>query len=141
MTTLDTLIGESEELATQLLRQADELAAAIEADVTARRQLRDAEQTLNEAEAGYLVDAETQAQEKQGPLAGLAKSSAAYKAACETLIAGARQNGLRDQFTQVTALRHAADATQIAREQQSARFTALKHIAELRTAMLHALSR
>jgi hypothetical protein len=139
-TNLTTLIGESEELVHQLLAQADELAAAIEAEVTTKRQLRDAEQALSEAEAGYVVEAEMQAQEKKGRLAGIAKSSAAYKAACETLIAEAHRNGLHGQHAQVTELRQAADSAQIAREQHAARFTALKYVAELRTAMLNALN-
>lgn len=139
-TILNTLIGEAEDLAKLLLTQADELALAIDRETTLKRELKEAEQALSESEAEYIVDAEMQAQAKVGPLAGLAKTSKAYVASCEVLVADARRNGLQSLHERVHALRIETTNAQIAREQHAVRFTALKHAADLRTAILNAVN-
>ena len=134
------MIGEAEDLAELLLTQADELAQAIERETTLKRELKEAEQTLSESEAEYIVDAEMQAQAKTGPLAGIAKTSKAYAAGCETLLVDARNNGLQPIYERAQSLRMDTTNAQIAREQHAVRFSALKHAVDLRTAILNSIN-
>lgn len=139
-TVTNNLIGEAQDLADQLVSQAEELALAIEGEATLKRELKEAEQTLSQAEAEYIVEAEMQAQAKAGPLAGIAKTSKAYAASCEMLVADAHRNGLQSIHRQVQTLRTESTNAQIAREQHAVRFSALKHAADLRTAILNSIN-
>lgn len=135
-----SLIDQCDELLTRLDATAEELAAAISSDISFKRQLREAEETLSQREAEYITEAVMQAQQKQGPLAGIATTSPAFKAACEKLVANAYQNGISQHYRQVIGLRAQADDAQARREILGTRFSAMKHAADLRTAMLNALA-
>ncbi|GIV82674.1 MAG: hypothetical protein KatS3mg051_2028 [Anaerolineae bacterium] len=90
---IESSVHEAEGMIRELMTAADRLAAAIEAETTIRRMLKEAEQSLEAAEAELVYDLELQAQDKAGPLAGLAKTGPAYKAALTNVLAQERQNG------------------------------------------------
>ncbi|GIV73506.1 hypothetical protein [Caldilinea sp.] len=138
---IEIAVNESEDMIRELMAAADRLAAAIEAETTIRRMLKEAEQGLEAAEAELIYDLELQAQDKAGPLAGLAKTGPAYKAALTNVLAQERQNGgpLGDLSRQVEQLRTQLDQAQIEREQMAVHFSACKHAADLKAAVLKAM--
>jgi hypothetical protein len=137
---LKPILDECNGLIERIAATAEELAAAISADISFKRQLREAEEALSQREAEYITEAVILAQQKQGPLAGIATTSPAFKAACETLVASAHQNGISLHYRQVISLRAQADDAQARREILGTRFSAIKHAADLRSAMLNALA-
>ena len=138
---LQTLFTDSDQLASHLELTAEQLAVYIADDLALKRQLKEAEEHLSQAEAERIAEAVALAKtEKSGPLAHVAQSSSAFRSACDTLVADARQNGLGPLHRRVIELRHEADEAQIAREQVAVRFSAMRHAADLRAAMLRTLS-
>ena len=101
----------------------------------------DAEQALEMAEAKVLYEAELAAQEKSGALAGIAKTSPAYRAAVTHLLAHERQTdgpvGIYSR--KVAHLRTRLDDAQVAREQAAVHFSACKHAADLKASILRAM--
>ena len=138
---LKALLVESDQLARVLELTAEELGVCIAQDLATKRELKEAEEYLAQAEAERIAEAVTRAKvEKAGPLAHVAQSSPAFRSAVDTVVKEARQNGLAPLHRRVTELRLAADEAQIAREQVSVRFSAMKRAADLRSAMLRTLS-
>ncbi|MCB0073716.1 MAG: hypothetical protein KDE20_19745 [Caldilineaceae bacterium] len=138
---LKALLIESDQLARVLELTAEELGVCIALDLNTKRELKEAEEYLAQAEAERIAEAVTRAKvEKAGPLAHVAQSSPAFRSAVDTVVKEARQNGLAPLHRRVTELRTAADEAQIAREQVSVRFSAMKRAADLRSAMLRTLS-
>lgn len=137
---LQPILTECNDLLQRLEVTAEELAAAISADISFKRLLSQAEDTLKTREAEYITEAVMQAQQKVGPLAGIATTSPAFKSACETLVAAAHQNGISQHYRQVISLRAQADDAEGRREILGNRFSAIKHAVDLRAAMLNALA-
>lgn len=130
-------IHEGENIISALYADAAALCEAVEADVTARRMLKEAETDLTAIEAGIVAEANIAAQAKEGPLAGIATTSKAYTAAVEVLLGqSARRHNVR---MIVARLQTDADNAAIAREQASIRFSATKHAAELKAAIIRAI--
>ena len=136
-------LSDCQDISNNIIATGQNLYAAINDDIEAKRNLRDAEEILSAAEAEIVAEATIRAStEKTGPLAGVAATSSAFKAACEALIA--RERHSNPQIAQLHAhairCRNVADQTTILREGTAVTFSALKHAADLRAAMLHSMT-
>lgn len=138
---VQSAVMQSETLINDLMAASSQLACAIEEEMKLRQMLRDAEQALEMAEAKVLYEAELAAQEKSGALAGIAKTSPAYRAAVTHLLAHERQSdgpvGIYSR--KVAHLRTRLDDAQVAREQAAVHFSACKHAADLKASILRAM--
>ena len=130
-------IKEGEDIITALHNAAAELCTAIESDVTIRRMLKEAENDLASLEAEIVTDANIEAQGKEGPLAGIATTSKAYSYALDNLLSTHR-NGSAGR--QVQDLRIQADNASIAAQQAQVKFSAVKHAADLKAAIIRAIA-
>ena len=136
-------LADCQDISNNIISVGQNLYAAINDDIESKRRLRDAEEMLSAAESEIIAEATIRAStEKSGPLAGIAATSSAFKAACEALIARERHNN--PQITQIHAhvvrCRNVADNCTILREGTAVTFSALKHAAELRAAMLRSMT-
>jgi hypothetical protein len=138
---VEVAVNESESMITNLMDAANQLQRTIETETHLHRMLKEAEQALETAEAEVLYEAEIAAQDKHGPLAGIAKTSATYKAALTNLLAQVRRNGgpIGELTRQVDSLRVRLDQAQIEREQAAVHFSAYKHAADLKASVLRAM--
>lgn len=138
---VQSAVMQSETLIGDLMAASSQLACAIEEEMKLRQMLRDAEQVLEMAEAKVLYEAELAAQEKNGALAGIAKTSPAYRAAVTHLLAHERQSdgpvGIYSR--KVAHLRTRLDDAQVARERAAVHFSACKHAADLKASILRAM--
>lgn len=135
-------IDEGESIINGLQTAAAELCSAIEAETAIRRMLKEAEADLSAAESEVITEATIAAQGKDGPLAGIATTSKAYGYALETLVSQHRNNGhgVGAAWRQVQRLRVDADNAAVLREQSSVRFSAYKHAADLKAAIIRAMA-
>lgn len=112
--------------------------AAIADDIRAKRHLKEVEEQLESAEAEIVAEAAITAKAgTDSPLAGLAATSPAYKAAIDALKSRERSAGRTAQiYAHVVRCRNEADEAQIIREQTGADLSACKAAADLRSSML-----
>jgi hypothetical protein len=138
---IEVAVSESESMISQLMSAAEKVQRTIEVETHLSRTLKEAEQALEMAEAEVLYEAEIAAQDKHGPLAGIAKTSPVYKAAINKLLADERRNGGQiDALTgQVDDLRVRVDQAQLEHEQAAVQFSACKHAADLKASVLRAM--
>lgn len=134
-------VKDAESLLTDMQTAADTLQRAIETETQLRRVLKETEQALEQAEADVIYEAEIAAQNKEGVLAGIAKTSAAYKAALTKLVAQARANDgqVSALARQMATLQAQYDQAHIEREQAVVQFSGCKHAADLKAAILKAM--
>ncbi|MEZ4865333.1 MAG: hypothetical protein R3C14_28750 [Caldilineaceae bacterium] len=140
MKSIENLLTEADRLLTDLILADAELATALEDDSSARRQLKDAEQALSLVEAELVTTAVIQAKEKQGPLAGLAVTSDAYKMAVALMLAKAHAGSLQSLAQRVQHWQIQADGARVQLEQTQTRFSAIRHASNLVASMLAAAS-
>ena len=135
-------IQEGEDIITALHTAAADLCNAVESETVLRRMLKEAEADLTAAEGEMVTEANIAAQGKEGPLSGIATTSKAYTYALESLLANARNNGhaVGGAYRQVQRLRVDADNAAVAKEQASIRFSATKHAADLKAAIIRAIA-
>ncbi|MEZ4617734.1 MAG: hypothetical protein R2867_19790 [Caldilineaceae bacterium] len=138
MKSVEELLNESDRLLGELVVADVELAGALSDDSEARRQLKSAEQELSLAEAEVITTAVTQANMKEGPLAGIAKTSDAYKMAVAKLLADAHQGDLNRVYLRTKQRQIQADDRKVALEQATVRFSAIRHASNLLASMLQA---
>ncbi|MCB0112371.1 MAG: hypothetical protein KDE53_40885, partial [Caldilineaceae bacterium] len=98
----------------------------------------EAEQQLNLAEAEVITVAVIQSKAKVGPLAGIATTSDAYKAAVTRLLADAHQKDLNRPYLRYKERQIQADDRRVTLEQATARFSAIRHASNLLASMLQA---
>lgn len=138
MKSIEQLLEESDRLLGELIATDIELAGTLADDSDARRQLKEAEQELNLGEAEVITTAVLQAKLKEGPLAGIATTSDAYKAAVTRLLADAHQGDLSRSHLRVKERQQQADGAKVALEQATTRFSAVRHASNLLASMLQA---
>lgn len=138
---VERAVEDAERMIDEVKDAAAALQSAIEAETRLRRVFKEAELALEQAEADIVYEAEINAQNKMGPLAGIAKTSPAYKAAVTKLISQARgkDGQVSGAAQQVGSLQAQYDQAQIEREQASVHFSACKHAADLKAAILKAM--
>lgn len=136
-------MNECQDISNNLIATGQNLYAAINDDIEAKRNLRDAEEMLSNAEAEIIAEATIRAAtEKAGPLAGIAATSSAFKSAVEAMIARERHSNpqIAQLLAHVIRCRNVADQTTILREGTAVTFSALRHAADLRAAMLRSMT-
>ncbi|MBX3050794.1 MAG: hypothetical protein KF753_04930 [Caldilineaceae bacterium] len=131
-------ITEGEDIITALHTATAELCDAIESDVTIRRMLKEAEADLSAAESEIVAEANIEAQNKEGPLAGIATTSKAYAYALENLLSN--YHTTNSNKVAIRRLQTDADNASIAREQAQVKFSAVKHAADLKAAIIRAIA-
>lgn len=136
-----SFLNDCQDISTNIIATGQNLYAAIRDDIESKRRLRDAEETLSNIEAELIAESTIRASvEKTGPLAGIAATSSAFKAACEAMVAKSRKTGNHAQvYAHVVKLRNECDECTALREGTAVTFSALKHAADLRAAMLRSL--
>jgi len=137
---LTTTIDAADGLIEQLMFCASRLGAAIEDDIMTKRQLSEANKSLSTVENELIMEAVYNADSKGGPLAGIAKTSSAYKTAIDVILNAERKNGGQAAYhaAEVSRFERAADNAAIERETASAQFSAVRHAADLMAAILKA---
>lgn len=131
-------IDEAENIIVQLNSEANRLAETIAYEQTVHGLLKSAQDGLDAAESEAITEAVMLAQNKEGPLAGIATTSKAYDHALKTLVAKHRQNGLGHMYEEVQRLEIEYANAKIDRQQAETRFSALKRVAELKAQILRA---
>jgi hypothetical protein len=125
----------------ELMEAVDEVSVAFAVELAAKSELQRAEQEVDEYLAGIVVEAEYDARVgKSGPLAELAKTSEAYKAAIVQLKSQAMRHDDAGLVEQAGVLRGRLMNAQIDYERAKNRFAAQKIRAELRASLLRALA-
>lgn len=140
MRSIQQLFEEGERILADLRSADGEVGTALEHDAQARRQLKEAERHLEVAEAEILTTAAIRSKAKEGPLAGIALTSDAYKAAVTKLLAEAHRGPLKELFGRVKEWQIEADDAKIKLEQAAKRFSAICHASNLLASMLQATS-
>lgn len=131
-------IDEAENIIVQLNSEANRLAETITYEQTVYGLLKTAQEGLESAESEMITEAVMLAQNKEGPLAGIATTSKAYDHALKTLVAQHRRDGLAHLHAEVQKLEIEHINAKIDRQQAEAHFSAIKRVAELKTAILRA---
>lgn len=130
-----TTLIEAEEIVRRLDDAATRLCAAIAANTEAQARLRDAQRSYEGAKAAVIFD---EGMNPEGKFKGIAATSKLYAAALDTLVYRAEQTG--GQLSGITfALRAAiakADSAASELAQAQALYGALKHIADLKGAII-----
>lgn len=138
---LERILSDCEDILSSLDGFSLDLADAIERDIDAKRAAKWAEEELAAAEAEIIAEEAIKAKlgDKESRLQGLAATSKPYQAALDAIIAQERRDGrLAALWADVQANRAAADDALMHRERLAVRFSATKHAANLRAAMLAA---
>lgn len=138
---LNTMLAECEDILTHLEAVSVDLADAIEQDIETKRWMKQADDELAAAEAEIIAEEAIKAKlgDKESRLQGLAVTSKAYQAALDAIIAAERRDGrLAALWTDVQTHQRLADNAAMQRERLAVRFSATKHAANLRAAMLAA---
>ncbi|MFZ4659377.1 MAG: hypothetical protein ACOYNY_20345 [Caldilineaceae bacterium] len=138
MKSIRQLLSEGDRILSDLITADMDLSTALIDESMARRQLREAEQALNLAEAEIVSEAALQAKAKAGPLAGLAVSSDAYKMAVQLLVAKAHTGNLQRLAGKAKERQIAAEDAKVGLERAQVRFSAIRHASNLLAGMLQA---
>lgn len=131
-------VAEAETLLAELLTAAKTLAEANESYSRAKTAADAALETLVTAETELVVAAELQAQNGEGPLAGLAKTSKAYNAALAKVVNDARAGELAELHANVQRLAVVADEAAIAAQRATTLYSGYRHASDLKAAILKA---
>lgn len=140
MKSVQQLLNESDRILSDLIMADAELAGALTDDSMARRQLREAERELALSEGEIVCEAVVRAKAKEGPLAGLATSSDAYRMTVQSLLAQAHRGNLRHLAGRAQERQIAAEDARVTLERAQARFSAIRHASNLLASMLQAAS-
>lgn len=143
---MSELLNETIEAATETLAQFDSvqtlLADAIAGKAEISYRMRELDCEIKTEESIFIFDLEQQAQNKEGPLAGIAKTGAAYKAGIEAELAKAKANGGTLGRLHRKRKEFAVELYEIeaAKDVEATRFSALKYQSNLQVALINALS-
>jgi hypothetical protein len=133
----EPLIEDGERIINQLMTQVDAVQASIERVKRARQMARECQEQLEMAEAEHVAAALALAETGSGPLQGIAKTSKAYQFALDNMLAQARQHSLRMEAEAAQTAQMELVNAEIVYDQEMARFSALRHAADLLASMIH----
>lgn len=135
---LAALLAQATQLLDELHRAAARVENALAVEAIARARAKDAQETLDAAEAELVLEAVVLADAGDGALKGIAKTSKAYTYAIDNLLAQARAGALAHLADDARRLKIAADGAKSELDQAQARFSAVKHAADLAGNILRA---
>lgn len=136
---LNAMLADCEDILSAMAGLAHDLAEAIERDIDAKRWVKRADEELAAAEAEIIAEEAVKAKlgDEKSRLHGLAATSKPYAAALDAIIAQERRDGrLAALWTDAQLCRRLADDAAMQRERLAVRFSATRHAADLRAAML-----
>ena len=135
---LNATIEDAESIIAQLRTASDTLEAAIADERQWHANYREASDTYENAEAEELAEVVVMAQQKEGPLGGIAATSKAYDIALTKLKNDLRKGILAHLWGKAERIRRSYEQSQIELEQAQTRFNALRKIADIKTQVLRA---
>jgi hypothetical protein len=112
---------------------------ALAVETMVQRDLARQRRALEQAESEVITLAVTQAQQKVGPLAGVAQTSPAFKDARETVLKMARSEALAPLYKAMQALELQADDASVARQQLENHWHATRTAANVYEAILQSM--
>lgn len=133
-------IEESEEIIAQIQVASVELEDAIQREREENSYYRDALENYEVAETEELSECVMMAQQKEGPLGGIAATSKAYDIALTKLKNDLRGGTLAHLWSKADSHRRSHERAKVDLEQAQTRFAALRKIADLKTQVLCASS-
>lgn len=131
------LIDDGERIINQLMITMENYMLSIERVKRARATAKYCADDLARMESEHVAEMIVQAELGNGPLAGIAKTSKAYQFALDNVLAKARRNGLKHYADLAQDAQLELVDAEISYEQEAARFSALKHAADLQAAMIN----
>lgn len=112
---------------------------ALAVETMLQRELARQRRTLDQAESEIVTEAVIQAQQKQGPLAGVAQTSPAFKDAREALLTLARRSSLKALYNALQHLEIQVDDANVARQQLENSWHATRTAASVYEAILQSM--
>ena len=134
---LSATIQEGETIITQVMTAAERLQFAIRRETETYMALRNEQETYDLAEGESLSEVFALAALKEGPLAGIAKTSKEYDIALASL-RGKLRGTLFYLWERLDDARNAHERAKGERAQAETEFAAMRRVAELKTAILRA---
>lgn len=138
MNPLNTTIEEAEMIIAQLQTASDTLERAIADERQWHSNYRDALDAYETAELEELSEVIVMAQQKEGPLGGIAATSKAYDIALTKLKNDLRKGILAHLWTKAERVRRSYEQSQVELQQAETRFNALRKVADVKTQILRA---
>jgi hypothetical protein len=138
MNPLQTTIEEGEEIIARLSDAAARVERAISDEREWYTRCKDAETAYEVAETDALADIIIMAQQKEGPLAGVAATSKAYDILLSNLKNQLRSGKLAASWQAVERMRRQYDAAKTELEQAQTIFTSMRKVADIKTQVLRA---
>lgn len=135
---LNATIEDAESIIAQLRVASDTLEAAIADERQWHTNYRDALDAYESAETEELAEVVVMAQQKEGPLGGIAATSKAYDIALTKLKNDLRKGILAHLWGKADRIRRSYEQSQIELQQAESRFKALRVVAEVKTQILRA---
>jgi len=135
---LNTTIGEAESIIAQMQVASETLEAAIADERQWHSNYRDALDSYETAELEELSEVIVMAQQKEGPLGGIAATSKAYDIALTKLKNDLRKGILAHLWSKAERIRRSYEQSQVELQQAETRFNALRKIADVKTQVLRA---
>lgn len=125
----------------QLWEVASSLATAYSTHLSAQQELREAEREVQEYLDAYALDLEFQARAGAGVLAGLAKTSSAYKTAVDVAKAACEDSEILDAREHLSFCANQVMVADANLHREKTYFSALRSIIEGTSSLLRALAR
>lgn len=138
MNPLAKTIDEGEAIISQLTEVSELLESAIADERIWHGHYRDALDNYEVAETEELAEVIVMAQQKEGPLGGIAATSKAYDIALSNLKNNLRKGILAHLWQTVERIRKSYEMSQVELQQAETRFNALRKIADVKTQVLRA---
>lgn len=135
---LNATIEDAESIIAQLRTASDALEAAIADERQWHSNYRDALDSYETAETEELAEVVVMAQQKEGPLGGIAATSKAYDIALTKLKNELRKGILAHLWSKAERIRRSYEQSQVELQQAETRFTALRKICDVKTQVLRA---
>ncbi len=135
---LNTTIEEAESIIAQMQTASETLEAAIADERQWYSNYRDALDAYEVAELEELSEAVVMAQQKEGPLGGIAATSKAYDIVLSDLKNDLRKGVLAHLWTKAERIRRSYEQSQVELQQSETRFNALRKICDVKTQVLRA---
>ena len=140
MNPLQKTIEEGEEIIRQILEAADALEACIVDEQTWRARWREATDTYEVAETDELAEVIILAQQKEGPLAGIAVSGKGHDIILTKLKNDLKSGKLARLWNSAENTRRNCELAKLDLQRAEERFNALRKVADIKTAVLKASS-
>ena len=134
-----SLTTEALEIVRSFANLTQRLNDALAVETTLQRELARKRKAIEQAESEIITEAVMQAQAKQGPFAGVAQTSPAFKDAREAVLTLARRGALKPQYTALHELELQVDDAVIARQQIENHWHATRTAANVYEAILQSM--